>query len=488
MYSTRPIHSPVYIGTYSLRMFKFAALLALASVVPSLVNAQASLYGQCGGIGWTGATTCVAGSTCQELNSYYYQCLPPSTTSTTHSSTTSSSTSSHSTTSGTSTSTSSSSKPSSSVSSTSSSSSAAPSTTSSAGNPYVGYQVYLSPYYAAEVTAAAANITDATTKANALSVADIPTFTWFDTAAKVPTLGTYLANAQALQTSSGQKQLVQIVVYDLPDRDCAAGSSDGEFTIADNGVANYEAYIDSIVAEVKQYPNVRVVAIIEPDSLANLVTNLNVQKCAEAQTAYLQCVTYAMEQLNSVGVYMYLDAGHAGWLGWPANLSPAATLFSALYKNASSPEYVRGLVTDVSNYNAYNTSSPDPVTSGNPNYDELLYVTALAPLLEQGGFSAHFIIDQGRSGVQDIRNAWGDWCNVKGAGFGTRPTTNTGSSLVDAIVWVKPGGESDGTSNSSSPRYDSSCALSDADTPAPEAGTWFQEYFTTLVTKANPAF
>lgn len=32
------------------------------------------------------------------------------------------------------------------------------------------------------------------------------------------------------------------------------------------------------------------------------------------------CVTYAIEQLNTVGVYMYLDAGHAGWLGWPANL------------------------------------------------------------------------------------------------------------------------------------------------------------------------
>ncbi|KDQ50909.1 glycoside hydrolase family 6 protein [Jaapia argillacea MUCL 33604] len=466
-------------------MFKFAALLALASVVPSLVNAQASLYGQCDGIGWTGATTCVAGATCQELNSYYSQCLPSVTTSTTHASTTSSSTTSHSTSS---TSTSSSSNPSSGVSSTSSSSSAAPSGTSSTGNPYIGYQVYLSPYYAAEVTAAAANIADATTKANALSVADIPTFTWFDTAAKVPTLGTYLANAQALQTSSGQNQLVQIVVYDLPDRDCAAGWSDGEFTIANNGVANYEAYIDSIVAQVKQYPDVRVVAIIEPFSLANLVTNLNIQKCANAEAAYLQCVTYAIEQLNTVGVYMYLDAGNAGWLGWPADLSPAATLFSTLYKNASSPEYFRGLATDVGNYDAYNTSSPDPITSGNPNYDELLYITALAPLLEQQGFSAYFIVDQGRSGVQDIRNAWGDWCNVKGAGFGMRPTTNTGSPLVDAIVWVKPGGESDGTSNSSSPRYDSSCALSDADTPAPEAGTWFQEYFTTLVTKANPAF
>jgi hypothetical protein len=38
-------------------MFKYAALLAFVSLVPSVVNAQAQLYGQCGGIGWTvGAT------------------------------------------------------------------------------------------------------------------------------------------------------------------------------------------------------------------------------------------------------------------------------------------------------------------------------------------------------------------------------------------------------------------------------------------------
>ena len=107
-------------------------------------------------------------------------------------------------------------------------------------------------------------------------------------------------------------------------------------------------------------------------------------------------------------------------------------------------------------------------------------------MLESEGFPAHFIVDQSRSGVQDIRQQWGDWCNIKGAGFGIRPTTNTGSAYIDSIVWVKPGGESDGTSNSSAPRYDSTCSLSDADQPSPQAGTWFQEYFETLVTKANP--
>ncbi|OCH85719.1 endo-1,4-beta-xylanase C precursor [Obba rivulosa] len=52
----------------------FAALLA---IVPFAL-AQSAVWGQCGGIGWTGPTTCASGSTCVESNSYYSQCLPSS--------------------------------------------------------------------------------------------------------------------------------------------------------------------------------------------------------------------------------------------------------------------------------------------------------------------------------------------------------------------------------------------------------------------------
>ncbi|KIK70278.1 glycoside hydrolase family 3 protein [Collybiopsis luxurians FD-317 M1] len=69
----------------------------------TLVSAQQSVWGQCGGIGWSGATACVSGSTCTVINPYYSQCLPgaassaPSSTSTPTSSSTVSSTSSTST-------------------------------------------------------------------------------------------------------------------------------------------------------------------------------------------------------------------------------------------------------------------------------------------------------------------------------------------------------------------------------------------------------
>jgi cellulose 1,4-beta-cellobiosidase len=73
-------------------------------------------------------------------------------------------------------------------------------------------------------------------------------------------------------------------------------------------------------------------------------------------------------------------------------------------------------------------------------------------------------------------------------GFGVRPTSNTGLELADAFVWVKPGGESDGTSDSSSPRYDSFCGKDDAFKPSPEAGTWNEAYFEMLLKNAVPSF
>lgn len=116
------------------------------------------------------------------------------------------------------------------------------------------------------------------------------------------------------------------------------------------------------------------------------------------------------------------------------------------------------------------------------------------------------IVETGRNGVQPTaQNAWGDWCNLIGTGFGVRPTTSTGDALEDAFVWIKPGGECDvsfpfhdilsstnftiqGTSNTTATRYDYHCGLADALQPAPEAGTWFQAYFAQLLTNANPSF
>lgn len=94
-----------------------------------------------------------------------------------------------------------------------------------------------------------------------------------------------------------------------------------------------------------------------------------------------------------------------------------------------------------------------------------------------------------RNGVQPTKQqAWGNWCNVIGTGFGVRPTANTGDELLDAFVWIKPGGECDGTSDPSAERYDAKCSSPDAMQGAPQAGTWFQAYFEQLLENANPKF
>lgn len=91
------------------------------------------------------------------------------------------------------------------------------------------------------------SLTDSSLASKAAEVANVPVFFWMDVAAKVPTLGTYLAAADA----AGGTQVVQAVIYDLPDRDCAAESSAGEYSIADGGAQDYEAYIDAIAAQVE---------------------------------------------------------------------------------------------------------------------------------------------------------------------------------------------------------------------------------------------
>ncbi|KAL0572462.1 hypothetical protein V5O48_009502 [Marasmius crinis-equi] len=50
-------------------------LFAISSLAV-LVSAQSPAWGQCGGIGWAGATSCVSGSACIKVNDYYSQCQP----------------------------------------------------------------------------------------------------------------------------------------------------------------------------------------------------------------------------------------------------------------------------------------------------------------------------------------------------------------------------------------------------------------------------
>ncbi|KAG8869521.1 hypothetical protein FRB98_002428 [Tulasnella sp. 332] len=58
-------------------MTRLIAAISISAAFFASVNA---CYEQCGGIGWTGSTTCVDTCVCTYSNPYYSQCIPPTTT------------------------------------------------------------------------------------------------------------------------------------------------------------------------------------------------------------------------------------------------------------------------------------------------------------------------------------------------------------------------------------------------------------------------
>lgn len=100
----------------------------------------------------------------------------------------------------------------------------------------------------------------------------VSTFLWVAEASSVPNIGTWLKEAQDVEFRTKKKQVVQLVVYDLPDRDCSAKASSGEFDLADGGEEKYKVFIQQVHAQLARFPNIRVVIQLETDAIGNFVT------------------------------------------------------------------------------------------------------------------------------------------------------------------------------------------------------------------------
>ncbi|KAL1881434.1 hypothetical protein VTK73DRAFT_3952 [Phialemonium thermophilum] len=351
-------------------------------------------------------------------------------------------------------------------------------------NVFKKYTLHANSFYRAEVEAAVKQISDSSLAASAAKVADVGTFLWIDTIANIAKIEPAVSDVPC-------DHILGLVIYDLPGRDCAAKASNGELKVGE--ISRYKTeYIDPIVKILKNHSNTAFALVIEPDSLPNLVTNADKTACSDSASGYRDGVAYAIKNLNLPNVVMYLDAGHGGWLGWDDNLKPGAQELANAYKNGGNPKQLRGFATNTAGWNSWDQSPGEFASASDAKYNkcqnEKIYVDTFAPLLKSDGMPNHAIVDTGRNGVTGLRKEWGDWCNVNGAGFGVRPTADTGDDLVDAFVWIKPGGESDGTSDSSADRYDSFCGKDDAFKPSPEAGTWNQAYFEMLLKNAKPPF
>ncbi|MFD7392348.1 glycoside hydrolase family 6 protein [Streptomyces sp. NPDC059852] len=426
-------------------------------------------------------------------------------------------------------------------------------------NPFAGATFYVNPDYAELVDTSIAQTSDATLKAKMEKVKSYPTAVWMDRIAAVhggednagrKSLADHLDLALA-QKKPGQPITATFVVYDLPGRDCAALASSGELPLTQAGLDRYKSeYIDVIANVMKnpKYQDIRITTVIEPDSLPNLVTNTSDPECAQAKSSglYVKGVQYALDKLHAIpNVYTYLDYAHSGWLGWDNNLSQTVQQYTEVARGtAAGLSSVDGLITNVANYTPLEEpflTDPDktvggnPVKSGkfyewNPNFDEVDFTRNVHRALVSAGWPAStgLVIDTSRNGwggaarptavststsldtyvsesKADRRAHRGLWCNTSGAGLGQPPQAAPSGhpdSYLDAFLWIKPPGESDGASKDipneegkhADPMCDPDYTASNAGNnktgalpDAPLAGHWFHNQFLMLVRNAYPA-
>jgi endoglucanase len=157
----------------------------------------------------------------------------------------------------------------------------------------------------------------------------------------------------------------------------------------------------------------------------------------------LRLLNIAVARLTaSKHLAVYIDAGHPKWVPAP---EIGARLLQAGVADA------RGFSLNVSNF----------VTTE----ENLAYGSQISGVTGD----KHFVIDTSRNGL-GAKSRWDgsvDWCNPDGRALGRRPTLETGRDLVDAFLWIKRPGESDGKCNG-----------------GPKAGVWWPDYATSLAERA----
>lgn len=194
-------------------------------------------------------------------------------------------------------------------------------------NPFDGKKLFVNPTYAEKLEQTVESFEAAGDTANAektRAIQDIGTFVWISDIASLTHIDSAIKDARAAQAETGETQIVGFVLYNLPDRDCSAGESAGELVLSENGLKRYKTeYIQPYAEKVSAATDLTFAIVLEPDSLGNLVTNMNIEKCANAADAYKEGIAHAISSLQFENVHLYIDAAHGGWLGWDDNLQPS---------------------------------------------------------------------------------------------------------------------------------------------------------------------
>jgi endoglucanase len=303
------------------------------------------------------------------------------------------------------------------------------------------------------------------------------------------------------------------VAYNVPGRDCSLYSAGG----AANGAA-YRAWIDGMVDGLGNAP---ALIIVEPDGLALLPSD-----CGQADPYdRVGLIRYAAHAfLADPNAHIYIDAGNSNWNtvnlmaerlvdvgvddvdGFALNVSNFQfTVNSNVYGSWISKCIEFATHVDPGNYDA----CPDQygsfggvALSSYGRWSDSADNAALNTRAENNRYRTllngatprtHFVVDTSRN----ARGPWKGtnahpaansnteaWCNPPGRGAGKRPTADTNLPLVDAYLWIKTAGESDGecfrwTEGPKDPYR----GIRD-----PQAGAWFPALALELARNADPSF
>uniref|UniRef100_K3WJD1 Glycoside hydrolase family 6 protein n=1 Tax=Globisporangium ultimum (strain ATCC 200006 / CBS 805.95 / DAOM BR144) TaxID=431595 RepID=K3WJD1_GLOUD len=224
--------------------------------------------------------------------------------------------------------------------------------------------------------------------------------------------GDYTATLNELVAKCSESSRLSLVVYGIPNKDCEAGYSSSGDTVKNS--ADYVAFLSTLTNTVG---NRKALYVLEPDAVGLLAKEGG---CGEA-AGYRDNLKIAVKQLSeNPNAEIYLDIGY--WmLQWPDNLSRVVSVL----KELASAGNIKGVTINTSNYRS-NAELATLCT----NFQNAVGSTAY-----------HCIVDTSRN-YNAPSSA--EWCNVRSAGIGLPPTSNTGYSNLDYFMWIKPPGESDG--------------------------------------------
>ncbi|WP_327596991.1 glycoside hydrolase family 6 protein [Streptomyces chartreusis] len=222
---------------------------------------------------------------------------------------------------------------------------------------------------------------------------------------------TITARVRAVTSGGSALGRVPVVVpYAIPDRDCGGYSEGGA-----PGLDAYDAWIDRFAAGLGSGD---VIVVLEPDSVAQ--ADCLSERARADRFASLARAGRVMKAANP-RARVYYDAGHSGWN------APARQADWLRQAGAASTAFSDGVFSNVSNFRT---------TSAEIAYDRQV-LDAL-----DGPASLGAVVDTSRNGAG--APADGEWCDPSGRKLGRAPTLATGESRIDAYLWVKLPGESDG--------------------------------------------